>query len=313
METVYLEQFLDCFQSFFALCLDNWPDDDTSHEQMKNAFLLSQHIEKCRDKLIKMEIITEFKSALIKKINVPSLLLENYLSNPPRYILKKIITSSANIDQMDAGFTIFLDIFSEDQLEVYLSDIMLEVASKDTLFKNISTELSKSCQSEFKSQFFLSKLDCIDDNKQYINEILKGCKQDTVDMLVLSLLNNNPKYNHAVKIVAKSFTNFMASQNVANKNFWKLLFRTEEDKFIQMCLNHDEIFSLICKALIDCGKLIEQNMSLEYFYIDITYSELSTNVQKICKSGTLKLVFLDLIYQSNVNFSFWEREIQDMC
>ncbi|XP_034836685.1 uncharacterized protein Ufm1 isoform X1 [Maniola hyperantus] len=312
MESIFLEQFLDFFQRFIALCqLENWPNDDTTHEQMRNAFLISQHIEKCRDKLTKKNIINEFTSALNKKTNGPSLLLKNCLSDPPRYILKKIITSSANIDQMDAGFTIFLDLFSVEKLEAYLSDIMLEVASKDTLFKYMPTELCKSSQSEFKSQFFLSKLECDDDSIKIINEILQNCKQDVVDMFVVCLCNNNPKYHNAVKVVAKGFTNVMSSQNVLYKKFWKLLFRTEEDKFTQMCLNHNEIFVLICKGLIDSGKLIEQNMSLEYFYIDLTYSELSSNVQKICKDGNLKLVFLDLIYQSNVNISFWEREIQN--
>ncbi|XP_023942621.2 uncharacterized protein LOC112049089 isoform X1 [Bicyclus anynana] len=311
MDAVYVEQFLDCFRRFITLCqLDNWPNDDTLHKQIQNAFLLAQHIEKCRHRMIEKNILNVFIDVLSKKINAPSLMIKICISEPPRCILKKIITSSANIDLMDAGFTIFLDLYSEDKLKVYLSDIMLEAASKKTLVDNVSTELSKSYQLEFNSQIFLTKIQCNNGSVQLINEMLKDCKQDMVDMMVVCLINKNPKYSDKVKTIVKGLTKVMASQDIVYKNFWKLLFRTEEDKFIQMCLNHGDIFELICTALIDCGKSIEGKMSREYFYIDLSYSEMSLNVQKICDNGNLKLVFLDLIYQSKDNIGFWEREFK---
>lgn len=311
METVFVEQFLDHFQRFINLCqLENWPNDETTDEQIKNAFNYCQHIEKCRDKLTKKNIINEFMSALINKLNLSKLLIKNCVADPPRYLLKKIITSPVSIEKMDISFTIFIDIFSEEKLEDSLSEIMLEVASKDVLLKNVSSELPKSTQLEFKSHLLLSKLGCNDETVLVIDELLKDCKQDVIDMLIICLLNKNPKYRDAVTVIVNGFKTVMSKHSVVYKKFWKQLFRTSEEKFIQMCLIHNDIFTFICKALIDCGKLIEQSMSLEYFYVDLTYSELSTNVQKICKNGHLKLVFLDLIYQSNVSLDFWEREIQ---
>nr|XP_026490162.1 uncharacterized protein LOC113396440 isoform X1 [Vanessa tameamea] len=306
METIVVHQFLDFFQDFINLCLKHdWPSDTTTPEEFRNAFLISQHIEKCLDKFHKRSLIDELLSAINKKQNTSSLFLKKCFSDPPKYILKKILNSSINITQVNVGITIFLDLFSEQKLEDYLSDIMLEAASKETLLKNLKTEIPNELLLEFKSKFLLSELKDTDYAKKVIGNILNTCTDNDMDMLILSLLCKDLKYAQGLDVLSKAFVSYMTVRSVSRKSFWKLLFSINEDNFLQLCLNHGDIFKLISKALIDSGKLVRENMSMDYFYIELTYSELQSITQTICKNENLKLDFLDQVLESNEDFTFW--------
>ncbi|XP_046970759.1 uncharacterized protein LOC124537856 isoform X1 [Vanessa cardui] len=304
METFVVQEFLDFFQNFINLCLKHdWPSDHTTPEEFRNAFLISQHIEKCLDKFHKRSLIDELLSSINKKQNTSSLFLKKCFSDPPKYILKKIFNSSINITQVNVGITIFLDLFSEQKLEDYLSDLMLEAASKETLLKNLKTEIPNEVLLDLKSKFLLSELKDTD-NAKIIIENFSNTDND-MDMLVRSLLCKDFKYAQGVDVLSKAFESYMKIRSASRKSFWKLLFTINEDNFLQLCLNHGDIFKLISKALIDSGKLVRENMSMDYFYIELTYSELQSISQTICKNENLKLDFLDQVLESNEDFTFW--------
>ncbi|XP_050355370.1 uncharacterized protein LOC126776722 isoform X1 [Nymphalis io] len=306
MEPIVVRQFLDFFQDFINLCLKNdWPSDKTTPEEIRNAFLISQHVEKCLDKFQKRSLIDELLSAINIKQNTSSLFLKNCFSDPPKYILKKIINSSIIIDQVNVGITIFLDLFSEQKLEEHLSDLMLEAASKETLLKNLKTEIPNHVLLDFKSKFLLSELKDTEYAKEVIDNILNNCTEKDIEMLIQSLLCKDLKYAQGLDRLSKAFVSYMSIRMDSKKNFWKLLFNVKDDIFLQLCLNHGDIFKLISKALMDCGKLLRENMSMEYFYIELTSSELESITRKICKDENLKLEFLDIVLESNEDFTFW--------
>lgn len=306
MDTLVVRQFLNFFQDFIHLCQKrNWPNNDTTPEEIRNAFLMAQHIEKCLDKFQKRLLIDEFLSLVNNKENTSSLFLKNCLSDPPKYILKKIINSSANISQVDVGFTIFLELYSEQKLEVCLSDLMLEAASKETLLKCLKTDVPKEFLLEFKTNFLLSEVKDKNKTTKVIEDMLNKCTKDNMELLVQCILCKDLKYDKAVDIITEAFVSYMDGKTVSRKTSWKLFFDTDEEKFLQLCLNHSDIFKVVATALVDVGECLRNEMSLEHFYIELTYSDLVKIVQMICKNDNLKLEFLDIVAEKNVDFEFW--------
>ncbi|KAH9638485.1 hypothetical protein HF086_016810 [Spodoptera exigua] len=280
MDTAVVEQLLNFFQDYIGLCqCENWPDNDTTEAEIKNAFVIAQHIEKSLDRLQKKQVINEFLCVLNSNNESSSNLIKNCLSDPPKYILNKIINSNTKIRQMDIGFRIFLELFSEEKLENCLTDLMLEAASKETLLRNVTNILSRDKILEFKSKILLLEL------KSSGSEVLKlltNCSQDLVDVLVVSLLNNESQYGNAVQLIANGIHNIVLSKDSASKPFWKFLFKVEDRYFTEMCIENSDIFIYIVEALTDCSKLLREGMSAESFYIDLSHSELVAVVQKIC-------------------------------
>ncbi|CAK1588872.1 unnamed protein product [Parnassius mnemosyne] len=305
METVVVRQFLDFLHDFLHLCqLDNWPSNDTSENELRNAFLMSQHVVKCLDKLHELFIINEFVSTLSDS-SISNVLLKKCLEDPPKYILKKIINSSSKIGQMDVGFKVFVELFSEEKLEDYLADFFLEAASKETLLKNLPKEFPKDALMKFKTELILSELSSCNDFKPIIKDMLNDSNENTIDLLLSCLLNQNLKYTVVVKCIVDIFIEIMQSKEIIYKHFWKHLYRLEEKFLIDLCIQHNEIFQLLSKALIDCGRLLKENMSAEYFYIDLTYSELKSVLLKISKNEQLKMEFLELVMNNESELAFW--------
>lgn len=306
MDAAVVRQLLDFFQDFLNLCQSNWPDNSTTEDEIKNAFQASQHVVKCMDKLQKKECINEFLSILSSSHDVPNVFLKTCFADPPKYVLKKIIESPTKIAQMDVGFKVFLGLFTNEQLENYLAELMLEAASKETLLKNLPQEIPKEKIIELKSQLLLLELNSCEDPKSIILNMLNNCDQDTINLLVLSLLNKDFKYNKSVNSIVNSFVDIMTSKNHINKSFWKFLFNVEDRHLLQLCLEHADLFKLIVKALIDCSKLLRENMSADFFYIDLTYSQLAGIVRKLFTNENLKIEFLDIVNESSMDLEFWE-------
>lgn len=307
MDTAVVRQFLDFFQDFLRLCqAEDWPNNDTSEAEMKNAFLISQHIEKCLDKLQRRNILNEFLSTVNSNQDVPNAFLKSCFSDPPKYILKKIINSNTKISQMDIGFKLFLEIFTEEKLENCLTELMLEAASKETLLRNLSQEIPKEKVLELKSKLLLAEINNCENPQETFSTMFENCDQDTVDLIVVSIINNDIQYLNAVNIIVNLLLDVLNTRKFTHKNFWKFLFNVEEKYFLKMCLTHSDLFKLIAKALIDCGMLLREQMSAECFYIDLTYSELARNVQKICSNENLKYEFFDIVNESKSNLAFWE-------
>ncbi|CAH0663630.1 unnamed protein product [Spodoptera exigua] len=85
MDTAVVEQLLNFFQDYIGLCqCENWPDNDTTEAEIKNAFVIAQHIEKSLDRLQKKQVINEFLSVLNSNNESSSNLIKNCFSDPPK-------------------------------------------------------------------------------------------------------------------------------------------------------------------------------------------------------------------------------------
>lgn len=303
-----IPSFLNFFQEYINLCrLSNWPNDNTTLEEIRNSFLISQHIGKSLDKFQEKSVIDEFLSIVNKNQNASSLFFKQCYSDPPKYILKKIVNSSSNIDLMDAAFSIFVELFSEQQLEMYLNDFMLEAASKETLLKNLH-EFPREILLEFKSLLFLAEMSDIKNSNKFILEMFKNCNKDILDILLTCLFNKDIKHHREVHIVLEAFEAFVSNKSnwAASQTFWKLFFNTDKTMLIKIFLIHAGVFKHVAKLLIDCAQLIKEKMSMEYFYVNLTFSELKSILKIICEDHNLKLEFFDMIIEMDGDTSFWE-------
>ncbi|XP_060806348.1 uncharacterized protein LOC106142195 isoform X1 [Amyelois transitella] len=304
MDAAVVHQFLDFFQDFVQLCQsENWPKNETTEEEMKNAFLVANHIETCLNKLHEKDIVTDFLALLQKDHDFPNFFLKTCLADPPKYVLKKIIQSPTKVSQMDIGFKLFLEMYSKEKLEMCLTDLMLETASKETLLRNLTKEIPKEKILEFKSLILLSELNHCEDPKDILSDMFKNLNQDNMTLLVLSVLSKDVKYHKSVNSIVNTFIDVISRKSPNNKSLWKHLFNIDDKIFVQLCLQHADLFKLIVRSLADCGRLLRENMSAEFFYIDITYSQLMSVVQTICKDNNLKIEFFDVIGDADV--AFW--------
>ncbi|KAG6448509.1 hypothetical protein O3G_MSEX005555 [Manduca sexta] len=184
MDTAVVQQFLDFFQDFINLCLsENWPSNTTTENEIKNAFIIAKHIEKCLDALQKQNVMSEFLATLNNNQDVSNTFLKNCFLDPPKCVLKKIINSDCKVTQMDSGFKIFIELFGERKLEDHLTDFMIEAASTETLLQNINTELSKEKILNLKSHLFLAELSTCENPEEVLKRILKESSENTVELL----------------------------------------------------------------------------------------------------------------------------------
>lgn len=300
-----MRQFLGFFQDFTNLCqCGTWPSDDTSEDELKNAFLTARHVEKCLDRLQKNNLLDNFLT-VVNDNDDKSIFIKNCFSDPTKYILKKILHAKVKVSQIDIGFKIFLDLYSEQKLEDCLTELMVEAASKETLVRNLN-EIPKDKIVVLKCKLFLSELECCENAKETILDMLKNTDKDTVELLTISLLNKDAKYLSTVAVINEAFVCTMTSKSHINQSFWKYLLNMDENILIEMCLEHTNVFHLVSKAFIDCGKLLRENMSLEFFYINLMYAELVFAVQMICKNPALKEEFFVILNESTSDRDFWE-------
>lgn len=305
MEIAVVKRFLDFFQDFITLCQqENWPNNDTTQAEIKNSLLISKHIEICLDRFQKRGLLDDFLSILNNKCD-ENTFFNTCIADPPKYILKKIIQSETNIELMDIGFKLFVEIFSEEKLEIYLTDLFVEAASKETLLNNLSKEIPKEAVLKFKSEIILSELMSCTDPTNYLQDLLSDCKESDLELIVICLSNNNLKYMKAVDKISEKVIDVMLKKNSDCKNFWHYIFNVEEKYLIEMCMKNDSLFVYMCKALLDCGKLMEEQMSTEYFYIDLNHSELCRIVGMFFKYDKLRIQFLDVVKEANGNLEFW--------
>lgn len=307
MEAAVCQQFLNVFQDYLNLCqLENWPSNDTSCIEIKNAFLISIHIEKCLDRLQQQLLIDDFLAVLGNSNDMQAFLLKNCLGDPPKFILRKIITSSVKVNVLDSAIEIFLELFSEGKLESYLSDLILEASSITTLLCNLSVKIPKDKLLALKSKFLLLKLYEMEDSQAVIIEMINNCTKDVLEMLIVSMLNSSIEFNNVVNSIVNAFLSVMAIKNCSKKSFWRMLLDIEEAHLINLCLNHVDLFKVITKALFDCSKLLRENMSAEFFYIDLTSSELTRITKKLGQNDNLKCEFMGLVFEHKEDVSFWE-------
>lgn len=305
METAVTQQFLNFFQDFISLCQLNWPVNTTTESEIKNAFATALHIEKCLDKLQQRDLISDFLSTL-NIDDESNILLKNCFSNPSKYILKKIIRSDTKIDIVDMGIRLFIEIFDEHKLENCLTDLMVETASTETLLKNLHTELPKEKILQLKSKVFLSHISSSDDCKESVIKLLSPGTEDIIQLLVLSINNVDIRYRKGVSCIIECFLNIMLDRSESRQRFWKSLLNVEENYLINMCIEHNDLFTYITEAILDCGKLIYENISADLFYINLNYDELKSIVHRITKYNVLKQNFLSIIKESNTDLKFWE-------
>ncbi|XP_047515738.1 uncharacterized protein LOC125056600 [Pieris napi] len=307
METAVCQQFLNVFQDYLNLCqLGNWPNNETCCTEIKNAFLITIHIEKCLDRLQQLSLIHDFFAVLGNSNDKQDFVLKNCLGDPPKFILRKIIASSVKIDILDSAIKIFLELFSAEKLESYLSDLMLEASSIQMLLCNMSVQIPKDKLLALKSKFILSELYEMEDSQAVVIDMINNCTKDVLEMLIISMLNSSIELSNTVNSIVNAFLSVMTIKNSSKKLFWKMLLETEDVHLLKLCLNHVDLFRKISKALFDCGKLLRENMSAEFFYIDLTYSELIRITRKICNHDNLKSEFMGFVFELNEDVSFWE-------
>ncbi|XP_050682901.1 uncharacterized protein LOC126978177 isoform X1 [Leptidea sinapis] len=310
METALVQQFFDFFEDFINLChSEQWPSNETKPDEIRNAFAMSLHIEKCLEKFRQQSIIDEFLTTFNSSQKSTALFLKNCLNDPSKYVLKKIITSSTNVQMMDMAFKVFLNMFPEEKLETYLLELMVEAASKETLLNNLYKEVPKDQLIVFKSIFLLSEINNSEECKNSLIDLINRNTKEIMELLVVCLCNDDIKYLSAVTILVNAFLTVMLVKNCTNKTFWKLFFETDEHYLIKLCLKYSDMFKVIVKALIDCGRLLKENMSAQYFYINLTYSELLRILSKIVTNENLKLELMDIIHENNEDLKFWEKII----
>lgn len=300
MDTSVL-QFLKFFQDFIDIAQsENWPNNDTSDMEIKNAFLMSQHIEKCFDKLKNKGVLNEFLSVLNSNgHNIKN----NSLVNPPKYIFKKIINSNTSINIMDIGVKQFVEVFSEDKLETCLAELMVESASKELLLLYIS----KDSAIKFKSALLLEEFNNC--NVDIFKDLMKNCNQSIIELFVAIIIHKDQKYGRTVQLITDELINAISSkkQNVFKK-FWRFLFNVDTRYFNEMCLSYPDIFAKIVEALFDCAMNLKEGMSLESFYIELNETELKDIVRKICSSNSLRSQFLGKI---DHNDEFWQSMLRE--
>jgi hypothetical protein len=307
MDEKVVGQFFDFFQDFLRLCqTENWPSNDTTELEISNAFIIANHVEKCLNKFQKNHILTEFLGNMTNNDDASNSLINFYFIDPPKFILKKVINSNTKTSQIDVALKSYIEIFSAAKLESSLIDLMVETASIQSLLKYFPQEIPKQKIVEFKSKLFLNELNTCDNPKDWFLSMFNDTNQETTDLIVVSIINNDVQNHNSVLSVVQLLTHVIKLKHHSHKDFWKRLFNVEEKLFLEMCTKHSDLFNIIGKALLDCGKLIQEHMSTEYFYIDLNYSELASNVQKICKNDDLKNEFFDLLRVCETDLSYWE-------
>lgn len=305
MDAAVVRQFFNFFQDFIDLCQwKDWPSNETTDQEIRSAFDKSRHIEKCLDKFKKNKTIDDFLATLNSAQDSTDAFLKACLAEPPKYILKKIINSNCEINLIDSAFKIFLQLFTEEKLESYLTDLILEASSKETLLKYLPTVIPRDKILKFKSEILLSQITA--DSNESLKEMLKNYNKEIIEVVVVGLCSTNPMYQKSVNIMSQCVLDVILSKSNHNKTFWKLLFSIKDKYLIDMCVENSDLFTYICEALIDCGKLLKENMSAEYFYMDFTYLELVSNTRKLFNNKFLKAQFFDVLSNHESDKDFWQ-------
>lgn len=313
MEAATMRQFVDLFRDFLEFNMDeNWPVESTPEQEIRNAYKLAAHIETSVDRFQQRGVLDEFlNSTLFLQSWRNRQFLRNCFTKPSDIVLKKIINSQTSIKQVEVGVKLYLEIYSGDMLQLTLARLLLETASRETLMRNLSTEFSTGQLVNFTSTLLLNELSTCNKPEEVLNELLNNTNQDCIDLLGISLLNRKPKYANSVQYIKVAVEQTMLSKKQTDKDFWKYFFGIRHEFFLEICQMHRHLFKLICGALFDVGKLLKEQMSTEFFYIDMTHHDLRHIVKIICIHTELMNRLYDNITESSDDPDFWEELIQN--
>lgn len=307
MEKQIVQHFYDFFQDFLSLCIcENWPENSTTDDEIKNAFQMAIHFEKCFDNLQRRSLFNDFLNALNNESDYSTLFIRNCFTNPAKVLLRKIIKSNCDINQIDLGIQVFIQLYSEEKFEDCLADIMVETASVQTLLNNVNSVLSIDNIRNFKSTLFLYQLKVNNNVTETCLNLCKNSEENDIELLVKCLINRDIKYHYVKNEIKNVFLTVMSNRTTAYRNFWRCLLHIEKKLLIDVCLEFNDIFQKITKSLIDSSKLIKENMSTEYFYIDLSYSELKLIIQAICENHVMKDEFMNNFIDNEFDLLFWE-------
>lgn len=306
MEVEAVRLFYDFFQEFIYLCLlENWPANNTTDIEIKNSFIMARHVETCIEKMQACNILSEFMASLNADKDCSLYLLKSCFSDPPKYVLSKIISSNCDINRLGVGFRVYIEFFGEDRLEDSLTNIIVEKASIQTLIHNAKDQLSDEKILNLRSVIFLSNLSSVENVVKVIDGLCINCDEKIMSLLVYSLLYKNHRYVKIKTQIREALLNMSKDKSDTYKLFWKNLLNFNMNKLIELCLEYDDVFQLITKSFIDCRKLLKENMSATSFYIDLQYSELEYISRNLLENSTLRERFLSSFVNDETELCFW--------
>lgn len=314
MEAGAIRKFVDFFQQFLELTEnENWPVESTTEQEIRNTYAIAMHIEKCVDRFQRRGALDDFIYSILTSATWDSRkYLRDCLTKPSETVLKKIINSQTSIKQVEVGVNLYLEIYSARKLRITLGRLFMETASKETLLSNLSTEFTAVQLIKFKSTLLLSEMNTSDKPEEIVNELLNDTNQECVEVLVASLQNCLLTYDNSVhKHIRNGLERIMLCKKQTNKDFWKYFFNVKDKYLCNVGLLHPDLFELACTALFDVGKLLKEQMSTEFFYIDMTYFELEDTVKIICGHPLIKLKFCDYVIECSDDPEFWEQMIKN--
>lgn len=261
MEVEAVRLFYDFFQEFIYLCLlENWPANNTTDIEIRNSFIMARHVETCIEKMQACNILSEFMASLNADKDCSLYLLKSCFSDPPKYVLSKIISSNCDINRLGVGFRVYIEFFGEDRLEDSLTNIIVEKASIQTLIHNAKDQLSDETILNLRSVIFLSNLSSVENVVKVIDGLCINCDEKIMSLLVYSLLYKNHRYVKIKTQIREALLNMSKDKSDTYKLFWKNLLNFNMNKLIELCLEYDDVFQLITKSFIDCRKLLKENI-----------------------------------------------------
>lgn len=261
MEVEAVRLFYDFFQEFIYLCLlENWPANNTTDIEIRNSFIMARHVETCIEKMQACNILSEFMASLNVDKDYSLYLLKSCFSDPPKYVLSKIISSNCDTNRLEVGFRVYIEFFGENRLEDSLTNIIVEKASIQTLIHNAKDQLSDETILNLRSVIFLSNLSSVENVVKVIDGLCINCDEKIMSLLVYSLLYKNHRYVKIKTQIREALLNMSKDKSDTYKLFWKNLLNFNMNKLIELCLEYDDVFQLITKSFIDCRKLLKENI-----------------------------------------------------
>lgn len=314
MDPAAIREFIDLFQDFLDRSdSKNWPKETTSKNEIRDAYLVAEHIGKCVIRFIQQGLLEEFLDAIIKDNQIRSKpFVRQCLIHPPRIILKKIINSKTSIKQVEVAVQLYLEMYSEEMLQTSLMDLFVETASRETLIKNLSTELTEGQLVLFQTTVFLSELNNCNEPEEFVRELLKGASQECFEIVLVGLLNEEPKYKTAVHSIEVVVEQIMLRRQVSDKKFWDHFFLMRDEYFITIMCKYPNLFNHVCTALFDLGKLIKNKMSMKFFYIQMSRKDFKYVVYNLCELEETKYKFIDAALERSGDPDYWTKLIQEI-
>lgn len=273
---------------------------------IKHAYTLARHIEETVARLQQRGVLEEFLNvALTDDQRNSRPFIRDCLINPSRLILKKIINSKTSPKQVEVGVKIYLEMYSEEMLQTSLTNYFVETASKETLVRNLTTELTEGQLSLFQSKVLLSELNSCSNPAEVVKNLLDKPKLFSLEAVIISLLNEEPKYANEVRCIEVAVEQKMLSKHVTDKKFWKFFFQLSNKNMRRLCRKYQNLFEHICTVLFDVARLLKEDMSMEYFYIKMSLRTLKYAVFALCHHRDTKYKFIAAAMDQSGDPGYW--------